>query len=304
MSDDRPSSKAVVAAARGLLADGAAAEAADLLLNEGYVRRLDLVIQRAYLELVPVTPTLRAVLDETYRGLDHPDPKTRFAAATKISRELSKATLRDNVLWMRDPRASEPLFTAVRDVDRKVSERAFTALTRLLIPYFPDQRALPLLRERLDDRKQRVRGEAIGAIGGLRQEGFLQDLVPFFDHGTDLDRETAASVIAGLSIETARGTRPYLCPLEWSDEGRRFWITKMVTALRDPHPPVRVQAAVALKHFGDLDALPYLRAAREVEPGDNDSDPAYCMDDAIAWLDPRPQLTPPPLSPPGGGHRA
>jgi hypothetical protein len=302
MSDDRPSSEAVVAAAHGLLADGATAEAADLLLNEGYVRRLDLVIQRAYLELVPVTPTLRAVLDGPYRGLDDPDPKTRFAAATRISRELSKATLRDNVLWMRDPRASEPLLTAVRDVDRKVSERAFAALTRLLVPYFPDQRALPVLREKLGDRKQQVRREAVGAIGGLRQERFLQDLVPLFDHGADLDRAAVASTIAGLSFETSRWIRPYLCPLEWSDEGRRFWIAKMIAALRDPCPLVRRQAAVALKHFGDLDALPYLRAAREVEPEDDEVDPAHFMDDAIAWLDPRPQQTP-PLSPEGDGHR-
>jgi hypothetical protein len=50
-----------------------------------------------------------------------------------------------------------------------------------------------------------------------------------------------------------------------------------------------MQAAVALKHFGDRDALPYLRSAREVEQGDDEADPAYLMDDAIAWLDPRPQ---------------
>jgi HEAT repeat protein len=278
--------EATISSAQQLLADGKVTDAQNLLLDEGYVKRLDPSIQEAYLALIPINPTLQVMLDEVYRGLDDPSPKVRFDAAMKLSREFSKERLRDNIRWMRDPRASEPLMSAARDPDRKVAERALGALARLICSYFPDQRSLPVFLEKLTDPTQLVRNNAIGGIGCLRREDALTHLVDLFDDGTDEDRMAVAGVISGLAHETWYNQRQH--PIEWTPDGRKFWISKMIQGLRDPHAGVRRQVANALGYFGDLDAVSALQAARRVEPDDDTTFyAAYYIDEAIKTLQER-----------------
>jgi hypothetical protein len=45
-----------------LLVDGKTADARNMLLDEGYVKRLQPEIQQAYLVLIPINPTLKVML--------------------------------------------------------------------------------------------------------------------------------------------------------------------------------------------------------------------------------------------------
>lgn len=282
MKTNQASPEEIIASAQKLFASGETAEAQSLLLDEGYVKRSVPRIQEAYLTLIPASPTLQAMLDEVYRDLDDPSPKVRLNAATTLSREFSKEILRDNVRWMRDPRASEPLFDAVDDPDPKVSERALNALANLVCSYFPDQRTLPVFRTKLKDRKQQVRSNAISGIGCLRQEEALAFLVEPLDQGADQDRAAVVAAIAGLVYESWYHKHQH--PIQWTKAGKNFWRDRMIAALRDSYPFVRRQAAVALQHFGDPEALPALEEARRTEPDDATFHPAYFMDEAIAAL--------------------
>jgi HEAT repeat protein len=269
----------ILRSATRLLADGRMDDARELLLVEGYIKRSHPAIQRAYPRLLPEVPTLRTMLTEVYSHLDDPNPKVRLDAATKVYRECAKVYPRDNVRWMRDPRATEPLIKAARDPDSRVSERAVKALSCLVCSYFPDQRAVAAFLPKLSDRKQDVRITAIHGIGGLRREDLLEHFVDLFEHGTPQDRAAVASNIAGLALEGWENQNQR--PLQWTAPGRRSWTDRMITALRDSHPDVRKQAAIALKSFSDRRALAALQASRRVEV---DATVAYWMDDAIAAL--------------------
>jgi HEAT repeat protein len=279
MMDDKAAPEDVIASAKRLVAADMIAEAQNLLLEEGYVKRLEPAIQKAYLRLVPVSPTLREMLDEVYRDLDDPSPDVRFKAVTKIAREFNKERLRDKTRWMRDPRASEPLIKAADDPDTRVSERALGTLARLVCKYFPDQRTLPAFRAKLTDQRQETRTFAVSGIAGLRHEELLEDLVDLLDRGTEKDRSDVSAQIWGASIETFHNTNQH--PIEWSEPGRRFWRDKMIGALRDPFVNVTKHAARALMGLGDRNAILALRAARDAE---DDADVAYEMDRAIAGL--------------------
>ena len=273
----------VVDAALALLGAGKVDDAREFLLDEGYIKRLVPEIQAAYMELIPIHPTLRAMLEEVYPGLDDPDPKVRFDTASRLSRDFSKATLRDNVRWMRDPRASQPLIDAALAPDPKVAGRAVLALARLVTKYFPDQRALPAFRSALSRPEQLIRSNAIAGIGGLRQEKALGLLADVFDQGTADDRGNIAATIAGLAFETPYSQLQH--PLEWSEAGKKLWRSKMIALLGDPSAALRRQAANALNFLGDPEAIPALQAARRVEPEDDTKYyAAYYMDEAIAAL--------------------
>jgi HEAT repeat protein len=279
MKGQNTSPDEIIASAKRLLDNGTLDEAQNLLLDEGYVKRLEPLIQKAYVQLIPVNPTLREVLDEIYQGLNDPSPKIRFNAVTKLLREFAKERLRGNVRWMRDPRASEPIIRAVSDPDSKVSQRALRTLSRLVCQYFPDQRALPAFLSRLTDRKQETRTDAISGIGCLRHEDLLKYLAPLMEQGTDQDRATVSGQLWGLSFETFFHMNQH--PIQWSEAGRQFWRDKMITALRDSYVQVRKHAARALKGLGDSKMIPALQAARDVE---SDDDTAFYMDDTIAAL--------------------
>jgi HEAT repeat protein len=273
-SSSRPDQ--VIALAKKLLAAGKTEEAQSLLLDEGYVRRLEPAIQKAYLRLIPVGATLRAVLDEMYRGLTDSDPKVRLKAATQIAREFNKTYLRDKVRWMRDPRASGPLIDAAHDPDGKVSERALGALSRLVCKYFPDRRALPVFLTNLADKRQQFRAFAISGLGCLRDEALLTHLVDLLQNGTDDDRLAVCSLIWGLSTETIHHANQR--PMEWSAVGRKFWREKLTTTLKHPRIELRKCAARALANLGDRQTIGPLQAARDVE---RDEDTAYYMDEAL-----------------------
>ncbi len=265
-----------------MLARGNVREAHDLLLDEGYVERLQPEVQEAFLKLVPINPTLRAMLDGVYQELDASTRDVRFKALTQLAREFAREHLRDNVRWMRDPRASEPLIKAVFDPDRKIYDRALIVLSRLVCKYFPDQRSLQAFLLRLADRKQETRNRAISGIGCLRREQVLSHLVDLMDHGTDRDRAEVSRQVWGLSYETWDHMNQH--PIEWTEAGRRLWKDKMVAALRDSYVDVRKSAARALQGLGTHDTLSALQAARSAEQNE---DVRFYLDETIAAIEKR-----------------
>jgi hypothetical protein len=272
----------VISAARRLLADGEVDQARTLLLEEGYMRRSQPGLQAAYLELIPPTPTLRDVLATLYQGIDDPTPAVRRRTVTRISAELSRTALRDNVRWMQDPRAVDPLITAAADTDAVVRERALGALMRLVSRYFPDQRAAPAFVGQLGSKRSLTRHNVISGIGCLRNEALLQHLVVPFEQGSEADRVLVAQQVEGLGVET-----PYhhdLPTIEWTPDGRRFWRTKMMAGLEDPSAKVRMHVARALQHLGDGSSAAALMAARATEP---DADARYYMGEALAACEAR-----------------
>src|SRR5262245_54034953 len=122
----------IIAKAKKLLAARDGEQAAALLLEEGYIARSQPEIQAAYLELIPPNATLREMLDTIYVGLDAANVAVRRKTILGLAREFSKETVRNNVRWMRDPRASDPIIKATADPDRTVSERALGTLMRLV----------------------------------------------------------------------------------------------------------------------------------------------------------------------------
>ncbi|MGB0911753.1 MAG: HEAT repeat domain-containing protein [Nitrospirales bacterium] len=275
--------KDVICSAKKLVMSGKIDEAQNLLLDEGYVKRLELTIQKAYLQLIPIGSTLHDMLEEVYKGLDDSHQNIRFKALTQLTREFAQACPRNNVRWMRDPRASEPIIKAALDPNRKIFDRALIALSTLVCKYFPDQQALTVFQLRLTDPKQETRNRAISGIACLRREEALRHLVDLIDCGTDQDRAEVVRQIWGLFDETLESMNQY--PIEWSEAGCRFWRDKIVAALHDSHVLVRKHAARALKSLGDRTTLPALHAARDTE---YDEDTAFYIDDTIVALKERP----------------
>ncbi|MBN1800128.1 MAG: HEAT repeat domain-containing protein [Candidatus Lokiarchaeota archaeon] len=256
----------IISTARNLYSEGKQGEARELLLKEGYIKKLEEHIQEEFLVLIPISKTLKIELDETYIKLNNSDPKVRFKAANKLLYDFSKEKIRDNIAWMRDPRAIDPLIKMVSDPDLKVSRRALKALSRLVGRYFPDLRTFPIFLEKLKDKNQEVRIDAINAIGCLGHENLLMYLVEMFEKGKDKDRSAIASQIWAWSLEPYGN--PYHLPIKWSKSGRKFWIDKMEKALKDPSSSVRIHASRALRCFNEYISLKALKGAREKEKDD------------------------------------
>jgi hypothetical protein len=103
------------------------------------------------------------------------------------------------------------------------------------------------------------------------------------DHGTDKDRAEVCRQIWGLAFEVSHPVT--MIPIQWSDDGRRFWRNKLIAALRDSFVLVRRHAARGLKELGDRKTIPALQAARDVE---SDEDTKFYMEEAISALRPNP----------------
>jgi HEAT repeat protein len=257
--------KKIIKTAKKFLADGNVARARDLLLDEGYVKRLDPEIQKAFLRLIPASTTLRTMLAEVYKGIANRNPDIRLDAITKLTREFSRATLRDKARWMRDPR---------------VSARALAALSKLVGKYFQDLRSLPIALAKLKDQKQNIRDSAISIIGCLRREDLLKYLVEPLEHGTEKDRTEVCGQIYGWS-EAVTWDNALQGPLKWNGRSRRFWEGRMSMALRDPAVSVRKNAARALKQLGSSGSLPALQSAYRSE---QDRDTRFYLDLAISSI--------------------
>jgi HEAT repeat protein len=275
-------SAAIIAQAKKLLAEGKQDEAHDLLLDEGYVLRSEPTIQKAFLKLTPIRPTLQTLLDERYRGLYSVDSKVRFKAIASVNSELCRQTLRNNVFWMRDPRAADPIIKALSDPDAKVAERAWITAAHL-VNYFPDQRLLPLALKKLKNPKPNHRAIAIGIISAFRNEELLLHLVDVLDHGEEGDRMAVISQVWGHFLEESRlkALRPYLPVIRWSPSGRTLWKRKFINALSEQNRTIRTQAVHGLRALGESDALPELEAARQRE---QDADILYRLDEAIKGI--------------------
>jgi hypothetical protein len=274
--------KKTIAAAKALLASKDADAAAKLLLEEGFIKRSQPEIQAAYLDLIPPGKTLREMLSSVYRGLDDPKVAVRRKVSMQLARELSRTAVRDNVRWMRDPRAVDPLIDAMEDSDSVVRERVLGALMRLVNRFFPDQRTAPIFIRYLNDEKQSNRFNAISGIGCLRQESLLEHLVRPLAEGTDEDRAQVAAQLWGLSFET--WYHMHQLPIEWSEPGRQFWRKKMLEALSDPAPKVREHATRALEKLGDVQSVAALKSAREKE---ENADVRFYMEQTLAALSAR-----------------
>lgn len=270
-----------IAAAGELLASKDSDAAAKLLLEEGFIKRSEPAIQAAYRELIPPGKTLREMLSSIYEGLDDSKVAVRRKVSMQIAREFSRTTVRDNVRWMRDPRAVDPLIEAMEDRDAVVRERALGALMRLVNRFYPDQRTAPIFIEYLKDEKQLNRFNAISGIGCLRQQSLLEHLVQPLEQGTDEDRAQVAAQIWGLSFET--WYHMHQLPMEWSESGRRFWRKKMLEALNDPAPKVREHSARALEKLGNAATIPDLQRARDHEA---DANVRFYLEQALVALRP------------------
>lgn len=279
MSNDAYDAPALLAEVARLQSAGQHDAGRERLLDEAFVERSHPVLQARFVDMFPIGAVLADVLATVYQGIDDPDPKRRFAAATAIAKELGKERLRDNTRWMRDPRATDPLIRACRDSDSKVAERALGTLARIVGRYFPDQRTEAVFRENLAHKKQERRSFAISGMACLRQESLLHHLIPLLRNGTDKDRSDVTSQIWGAATETPQHS--LLRPMNWSDTGRAQWRQLMTEALSDPAVPVRKHAARALARMGDASSVKALRAARRSE---TDEDTGFYMDEALAAL--------------------
>jgi hypothetical protein len=272
----------VIAKARALIENGQEDDARDLLLDEGYIQRSDAKIQKAFVELVPISKTLATILEERYRGIDDDDPKIRFRAVAAVNRELCRQTLRNNVFWMRDPRAVDPLAHAATDRDAKVLERALIAVAHV-VAYFPDRRLADLALANLSSPKPKRRALAIAIVSGLRNEELLAQLAPVFERGTPADRNVVLSSVWGhfLPESTLRALRPYLPVIRFTGEGRALWKKIFLAALAEEDVTTRKQAVHALHALGDEDTLPSLEAVRRKE---RDENILYFLDQTIEGI--------------------
>ncbi len=236
-----------VTKAEQLVAQERLAEAREMLLDAGYVARLDPEAQAAYEKLIPAGETLKKHLAGAFDQLRASGAPARLKAAKWLSREALKAYSRDRKEWMGDPRATGPLIAALDDEDQKVVAEAATALAMIIVRYFRDLRAFPALARLLQNPQKEVRLFAARAIGYLGHKDRWTALLPLLQDGVAKVRNEICLAVMGAA---RRG--------ELGSADKKKLLRPLIAALDDDDGEVRRAAANAILDLRDAAALPAL----------------------------------------------
>jgi HEAT repeat protein len=188
-----------ISKAKTLLAAERVDEARELLLENGFIERLDSEIQAAYEQLIPLSKALQEQLSGPLASLRSKQAATRSKAADQIGREARKEWSSDRKVWLADPRTTGPLIKALDDVDDKVVEVAAAAIAAIARGYFPDLRAFDPLAKLLSSPKKNVRLYAVLGISSLHHPDRWKLLLNMTtDKVTDVRRTVCRSMVAYL----------------------------------------------------------------------------------------------------------
>jgi HEAT repeat protein len=221
--------------AKAHLEDGEAEEARDLLLAEGYVRREDADIQRAYAKLLRPSGVLATKITEVTAAVSDPSAEARYKALSALAREVFKETSLHIKAWVADPRVTGLLIGALDDEDPRVVEKAAAILSVVVSRYFADLRAFEPLVALLESKRKQTRLYAVFSIPYLARPDRWDVLLPAFEDAAPEVRQTAVrGVLSDEALdELPAGTRTAL-----ADALRPF--------VKDKDPATKVMAERAL----------------------------------------------------------
>lgn len=154
----------VIQKAEKLLEQGHQTDAKDLLLNEGFVKRLNPDIQKAYLTLIPESEELLREKKTSLEELFSPNVNKRIKASSYIFKE-GRREFAHSRAWLGDPRTIDLLFAALQDKEPKVIENITGALWMISHGgrYNRDLRIYNKLLELVaSDHNETVRNAALG----------------------------------------------------------------------------------------------------------------------------------------------
>lgn len=173
-------SAAIIGEAKGLLHLGKNREARDLLLQEGYVKRLVPEFQTAFLELFPPSQELLNEEKTTFRKLVSQQLNVRLEAARYLCGQAHNEITIKREAWLKDPRTVDVLLAAARDNEPKTLAEISLALAALAERYYKDLRMYPVLRELIRHSAREVQWGALRGVCTFYQCPDQWDvLIPF-----------------------------------------------------------------------------------------------------------------------------
>jgi HEAT repeat protein len=239
--------QSTIAEARRMIAASDLEGARDLLLEAGYVRQLDPHVQKAFVELIPMSPPPDGLLEQ----LTDADPNIRHAAAKAIRRAAMKEWHVDRKPWLADPRLHDSLLERIeRDDDPAVVEEAAGAIAFNIPRYLADLRAFEPLRRLLGSSRKTTRFHAVFGLGFLHTPERFQALIPMLNDRVENVRRQAAGAIGEATVG------PQLDPADVQA------LRPILPSLLDhSDPKIREVAAAALGRIGMREALPDVERA-------------------------------------------
>lgn len=233
------SSPSAVAKARQLLEAGKRSEAKELLLTQGYVKRLDPEIIEAYPTLIPAQGVLLEKLNGVIAQLNAPDAAAKIEAAESIGKAARAETGIVSTEWLADPRTTGPLIELLADPDPAVVESAAQTLGNILFRHFRDLRAFDPLARLLEHPNKAIRRSAAHGIGLLNHKDRWKLLLPRL---TDKSVDVRRAACQRFSVESGAGNVPASM--------QKLAVPIIKGLLADSNADVRGVAKSALSHMG------------------------------------------------------
>lgn len=256
--------------AQQLLDSGDLEGAKELLLRAGFVENDDTAVQEAYYRLIPVGEALQARLDGVLQQLGEGDQDSRVKAAAAVAKEAARAVNAETLAWIRDPRVTDHLKSAMCEGKAKLVKEAAGAAILVIHRYFADVRLREPFVALLKNRNKTLRRHACNAMVALNHPEVVTLLTPMLADKADEVRGQVCVLLGSLAQK------------KQLDDTQRTDLLPVVSGLlEDDGVAVRGHAASTLRKFGDPAALDALRAAlgRETIPLVRET-----LNDAIATL--------------------
>jgi HEAT repeat protein len=229
----------VIAQAKQWLKAGKWEEAKELLIEEGFQKRIDPVIVRAYEKLIPPRAPLLEHLDKELAQLQAVDPKVRKAAADAINKQARAEGSIYASEWLADPRTTGALLNALaKEQDVLVSEALASALASICFRHMQDLRVFDPMCALLASKRMKTRSSAVCALGYLRSDDKWAQLVPML---CDKSAEVRDSACYALMNKNDDEVLP--------PQVLKTAIHSLKAAKKDPNGTVRAHALIALERL-------------------------------------------------------
>lgn len=259
-----------IAEAQQLLNSGDLEGAKEHLLRVGFIENDDAAVQDAYYRLIPVGSALQTRLDGVLQQLGEGEPDSRAKAANAVAKEAARTVNAETYAWIRDPRVTDLLKSAMTAGNAKLTKEAAGAAILIVHRYFADVRLREPFVPLLKNRNKTLRRHACNAVVALQHPEVVALLTPMLADKADEVRGEVCVLLGDLAQKA-----------QLDDSQRAALLPPVMGLLEDSAVDVRDRAAATLRKFGDPRALDALRGAleRETIPLVRDT-----LTDAIATL--------------------
>jgi hypothetical protein len=178
---------------------------------------------------------------EYLRAIDSGWESDRWQAAYELQFRITDK--RDGLLQTADIPATLKVF----DNSKTFRDQRVRPVLAVLLGFLGDAKAIPALTEALNDKNDETRMNAIYALGRLKASAAVPALLALLDRNTKLD-------------QSKKGAFYKVIAFTLGEIGQQEAIPALLKLLKNGKDDVRWNAALALARFGDVRAVPTIKA--------------------------------------------